>query len=382
MTDGQDFFSIFPTRALSRRGPSFRSFARSRGSASAAPRRRRRTLAGRSLPSLRGLGGSLRVVLQEVRREELHRVVRSLLHQRLHPLQEDGHHRGLEVLADGEGLHVDLVLRLERRLLRRGRRLGVVVPGVLVRGLGFGRGRLGRNLVCSNGREGWRRCQERGEAGAEEGPPRVAGANRGGERAPSAGASSAIVTRACGRWRRDASVSGRSDPGARPDVDSDITGSGARANRSLFRARAPLRTRVRLVQAARPSRSSLAGAVGTGLGAPSGRGHARGRRSDDRVAAPRVARRRRASPLGRRTPVGRRGAARGCRRPPRPRPVPPAQAVVRLHRVRPRGHRGVVRPRPRRGRRRRRAVARGRPPRRERDERRGGLPPRARRWIR
>ena len=61
---------------------------------------------------------------------------------------------------------------------------------------------------------------------------------------------------------------------------------------------------------------------------------------------------------------------------PRPRPVPPAQAVVRLHRVRPRGHRGVVRPRPRRGRRRRRAVARGRPPRRERDERRG-LPARA-----
>ena len=321
VTDGQDFFSIFPTKsAFAKRPvvPILRSLPR-------CPPRPRPVVAaahrGTFASITRGLGGSLRVVLQEVRREELHRVVRSLLHQRLHPLREDGHHRGLEVLADGEGLHVDLVLRLERRLLRRGRRLGVVVPGVLVRGLGFGRGRLGRNLVCSNGREGWRRRQERGEAGAEEGPPRVAGANRGGART--------VGGRVVGH--RDARV--RSVASRR--VGEWPERSGARA---LTQTSSPEAGRARIghyfapcaasnSRSARPSgaalRSSLAGAVGTGLGAPSGRGHARGRRSDDRVAAPRFARRRRASLSGAGPPSAVAGPRGGADAPRGLRPVPP-----------------------------------------------------------
>ena len=315
----------------------------------------------------------LRVVLQEVRREELHRVVRSLLHQRLHPLQEDRHHRGLGTGGwGGPARRSCSASRAPPSPPRPPPR--VVVPGPRPRARVRARApREEPRLFERAGR--LETASERGEAGAE-GPPRVAGANRG-ERAPSAGASSAIVTRVrsvasrrVGEWPE------RSGSALTLTRTSPEAGRARCSNRVdiISRRRAPLRTRVRSSKR-RGLRSSLAGAVGTGLGALKSRPCPR--------AAIRRSRRRTGSragvapPLGRRTPVGRRGA-RGGADAPRGlgRYLGPSSGSP--HRVRPRVTRRRSTPTPPRTSTASRGGSRT-SPRRERTS--GGDSPRARRRI-
>jgi hypothetical protein len=63
-------------------------------------------------------GGVLRVVLEQVGGQPLHGVGRALLDQRAHAVQQDGHHRLVQVRADGQRLQVQLLLGLLQVLLR------------------------------------------------------------------------------------------------------------------------------------------------------------------------------------------------------------------------------------------------------------------------
>ena len=114
------------------------------------------------------------VILQQIRRQELHRVVRPFLHQRLHPLQQDGHDARFEVLADRHGVHVDLGRGGHGGGLGSLRSLRVVVAGILGGGKGLILLGLYRNCVV-NGKKG----RGRGQGGRTEMAPKRAPAGEG-----------------------------------------------------------------------------------------------------------------------------------------------------------------------------------------------------------
>lgn len=114
------------------------------------------------------------VILQQIRRQELHRVVRPFLHQRLHPLQQDGHDARLEVLADRHRVHVDLGRGGHGGGLGSLRSLRVVVAGILGGGEGLILFGLYRNCVV-NGKKG----RGRGQGWGTEMAPKRAPAGEG-----------------------------------------------------------------------------------------------------------------------------------------------------------------------------------------------------------
>ena len=114
------------------------------------------------------------VILQQIRRQELHRVVRPFLHQRLHPLQQDGHDARLEVLADRHRVHVDLGRGGHGGGLGSLRSLRVVVAGILGGGEGLILFGLYRSCVV-NGKKG----RGRGQGWGTEMAPKRAPAGEG-----------------------------------------------------------------------------------------------------------------------------------------------------------------------------------------------------------
>ena len=114
------------------------------------------------------------VILQQIRRQELHRVVRPFLHQRLHPLQQDGHDARFEVLADRHRVHVDLGRGGHGGGLGSLRSLRVVVAGILGGGEGLILFGLYRNCVV-NGKKG----RGRGQGWGTEMAPKRAPAGEG-----------------------------------------------------------------------------------------------------------------------------------------------------------------------------------------------------------
>ena len=114
------------------------------------------------------------VILQQIRRQELHRVVRPFLHQRLHPLQQDGHDARFEVLADRHRVHVDLGRGGHGGGLGSLRSLRVVVAGILGGGEGLILFGLYRNCVV-NGKKG----RGRGQGWGSEMAPKRAPAGEG-----------------------------------------------------------------------------------------------------------------------------------------------------------------------------------------------------------